>query len=127
MFAGGSRADERGRSSSGLTRGWGMIAPGKVPACAGRRATMADDDTLARMFWARVERSGASPAQQFKQGGAWKTLAWREVGEIVREVALGLLALGRKKSEAVGVLSATRAEWVQADFAIFSAGCRTIP
>ncbi len=85
------------------------------------------DDTLARMFWARVERSGPSPAQQFKQGGAWKTLSWREVGEIVREVALGLLALGRKKSEAVAVLSATRAEWVQADFAIFSAGCRTIP
>ncbi|HYU14681.1 MAG TPA: AMP-binding protein, partial [Candidatus Acidoferrum sp.] len=85
------------------------------------------DDTLARMFWARVERSGPSPAQQFKQGAAWKTLPWREVGEIVREVALGLLALGRKKSEAVAVLSATRAEWVQADFAIFSAGCRTIP
>ena len=88
---------------------------------------MADDDTLARMFWARVERSGASPAQQFKQGGSWKTLAWREVGGIVREVALGLLALGRKKDEAVGVLSTSRAEWVQADFAIFSAGGRTIP
>jgi len=88
---------------------------------------MADDDTLARMFWARVERSGARSAQQFKQGGAWKTLAWREVGEIVREVALGLLALGRKKDEAVGVLSTSRAEWVQADFAIFSAGGRTIP
>jgi long-chain acyl-CoA synthetase len=79
------------------------------------------------MFWARVERSGARPAQQFKQGGAWKTLAWREVGEVVREVALGLLALGRKKDDAVGVLSTSRAEWVQADFAVFSAGCRTIP
>jgi long-chain acyl-CoA synthetase len=85
------------------------------------------DDTLARMFWARVERSGSSPAQQFKQAGVWKTLAWREVGDIVREVALGLLALGRNKGEAVGILSASRAEWVQADFAIFSAGCRTIP
>jgi long-chain acyl-CoA synthetase len=27
----------------------------------------------------------------------------------------------------VGILSQSRAEWVQADFAIFSAGCRTIP
>ncbi len=88
---------------------------------------MADDDTLARMFWARVERSGAGPAQQVKRGGAWGTLSWREVGDIVREVALGLLALGRKKGEAVGVLSTSRPEWVQADFAIFSAGCRTIP
>ncbi len=85
------------------------------------------DDTLARMFWARVDKSGSSPAQQCKQGGAWRTISWKEVGEIVREVALGLLALGRKKDEAVGILSTSRAEWVQADFAIFSAGCRTIP
>src|SRR5262245_11359491 len=85
------------------------------------------DDTLARMFWARVDRGGAKTAQQFKQGGAWKTQSWQEVGSAVREVALGLLALGRRKDDAVGVLSTTRAEWVQADFAIFSAGCRTIP
>ncbi len=84
-------------------------------------------DTLARTFWDRVERSVYSPAQQFKQGGAWRTLAWREVGDIVREVATGLIALSRKKGEAVGILSTSRAEWVQADFAIFSAGCVTIP
>jgi long-chain acyl-CoA synthetase len=62
-----------------------------------------------------------------KQGGAWKTLTWREVGEIVREIALGLIALGRQKGDAVALLSASRAEWVQADFGIFSAGCVTVP
>jgi long-chain acyl-CoA synthetase len=85
------------------------------------------DDTLARMFWARVERGGGGPAQRFKRGGAWQTLSWREMGDITREVALGLIALGRKKGEAVGVLSASRPEWVHADFAVFSAGARTIP
>ena len=83
------------------------------------------DDTLARMFWSRVERSADRPAQQFKQDGAWQTLTWRQMGEIVRELALGLIALGRPEG-------ATRwrccrpagAEWVQADFAIFSAGVR---
>jgi long-chain acyl-CoA synthetase len=84
-------------------------------------------DTLAQMFWARVDRSGGSPAQQVKRHGTWQTLSWREVGEVVREVALGLLALGRQKEDAVGILSASRAEWVQADFAIFSVGGRTIP
>jgi hypothetical protein len=44
------------------------------------------DDTLARMFWARVERGGGGPAQRFKRGGAWQTLSWREVGDITREV-----------------------------------------
>src|SRR5207253_1510594 len=84
-------------------------------------------DTLARMFWDRVERSGDRPAQQFKQGADWKTITWREVGDVVREVALGLIALGREKGEMVALLSTSRAEWVQADFAIFSAGCVTIP
>ena len=60
------------------------------------------DDTLARMFWRRVERSGDRPAQQFKRDGTWQTLTWRQAGDIVEELALGLIALGRQKGEAVG-------------------------
>ena len=85
------------------------------------------EDTLAKLFWSRVERSGDRPAQQFKQGGAWQTRTWREVGDIVRELAVGLIALGRTKGDTVALLSSSRAEWVQADFAIFSAGCITVP
>ena len=85
------------------------------------------EKTLATMFWDRVERSADRPAQQRKRGGKWETLTWREVGEASRELATALIALGRKRGAAVGVLSASRAEWVQADFAIFSAGCVTIP
>ena len=57
------------------------------------------EGTLAKMFWDRVERSGDGPAQQYKQGGAWHTLSWRQVGEAVREVATGLIALGRKRGD----------------------------
>ncbi len=84
-------------------------------------------DTLAKMFWNRIERSGDQPAEQAKRDGVWKTLTWKEVGQAVRELAAGLLALGRKKGDAVGILSTSRAEWVHADFAIFSVGCVTIP
>ncbi len=83
--------------------------------------------TLASMFWNRVERDGDRAAQRYKANGTWHTLNWRQVGEVVRELATGLLVLGRRNEDAVGILSASRAEWVQADFAIFSAGCRTIP
>jgi long-chain acyl-CoA synthetase len=85
------------------------------------------EDTLARMFWSRVERSSDRPAQQFKRGPVWQTLTWRQVGDIVEEVALGLLALGRQPRDVVAILSASRAEWVQADFAILSAGGVTVP
>src|SRR5882724_12118616 len=85
------------------------------------------EQSLARMFWNRVEKSAGSSAQKFKQQGTWKTLTWREVGNAVRELAAGLAALGRRPADAVGILSTSRAEWVQADFAIFSVGCVTIP
>jgi long-chain acyl-CoA synthetase len=84
-------------------------------------------DTLAELFWSRVARGGDRPAQQFKRDGRWGSLTWRQLGEVVRELALGLIALGRQRGDAVALLSTSRAEWVQADFAIFSAGCVTIP
>ncbi len=85
------------------------------------------DDTLARMFWSRVQRSADRPAQQFKRDGAWQTLTWRQAGDIVQELALGLLALGRQPGEAVALLSASRVEWVQADMAILSTGGVSVP
>src|SRR5881296_138933 len=84
-------------------------------------------ETLARMFWRRVDESGSRPAQQFKRDGRWHTLTWRQAGDIVEELALGLLALGRQKGDAVALLSASRVEWVHADMAILSAGCITVP
>ena len=85
------------------------------------------DETLARMFWDRVASDADRPAQMIKEKGRWQTLAWSEVGETVRELALGLLVLGRRPGEAVALLSRSRAEWVQADLAILSAGCLTVP
>ncbi len=85
------------------------------------------DDTLARMFWTRIERAGDRPTQQFKRNGVWVTLTAREVGQTVRELALGLIALGRSQGDRIALLSASRPEWVQADFAIYSAGCVTVP
>ena len=38
-----------------------------------------------------------------------------------------LIALGREKGDAIALLSSSRAEWVQADFAIFSTGGITVP
>jgi long-chain acyl-CoA synthetase len=79
------------------------------------------------MFWERVTRYGDRPAQLVKAGDRWVDVSWRALGEEVRELALGLVALGRQTGDAVGLLSQSRAEWVRADFAIFSAGCVTIP
>ena len=85
------------------------------------------EDTLARLFWNRVEKSAGSPSPEVQAAGTWKTLTWREVGDTVRDLTRALVALGRRPGDAVGILSTSRAEWVQADFAIFSTGAITIP
>ena len=59
------------------------------------------DDTLARMFWSRIDKSGDAPAQQVKRGGKWETLSWRQVGETVREVALEMGVLPEAEIDAL--------------------------
>jgi long-chain acyl-CoA synthetase len=83
--------------------------------------------SLGGLFWEQVRRLSDRPAQRVKIGGAWREVSWRALGEEVREVALGLIALGRQPGDAVAILSQTRAEWVRADFAILSTGGVTIP
>jgi long-chain acyl-CoA synthetase len=85
------------------------------------------DETLASLFWWRIETGAARDAQLVKRDGAWRRLTWSEVGDVVRELAFGLLALGRRPGDTVAILAASRAEWVLADFAILSAGCTTVP
>ncbi len=100
--------------------------PAPEPAAAGAAAG-AGRDTLARMFWHRVQASGVQPAQLTRHRERWRARTWAEVGEVVRELALGLLVLGLRPGDRVGLLSRSRAEWVQADFAILSAGAVPVP
>ncbi len=65
---------------------------------------MSTPDTLSRMFWRRVEQSAGLPAQIVKRDGRWQSLTWRQVGDVVEEVAFGLIALGRRPGEAVALL-----------------------
>lgn len=88
---------------------------------------MATESTLTAMFWARVAAGAHAPAQMVKHDGAWITLSRAQVGDRVRELALGLLARGRQRGDGVALLSGSRAEWVQTDFAILSAGCVAVP
>jgi long-chain acyl-CoA synthetase len=66
------------------------------------------------MFWNRLEHSPDAVAHLVKRQGHWQPLTWTVVGEAVRALALGLLALGRAPGDAIALLSSTRAEWVQA-------------
>lgn len=65
-------------------------------------------------------------AYRHKTGGAWKEVTWGEQQETCKKISKSLLALGVKKGDRVNILSTTRLEWVQCDFAIVNCGAATV-
>lgn len=90
---------------------------------------MSDHQSVAHMFLHRVEQSGPETAFQFPkiEGGreGWASVTWRELGDRVRALALGLQRLGIDHEQRCAILSTTRYEWVLADLSILCAGGAT--
>src|SRR6476469_8875913 len=61
-------------------------------------------------------------AFRFPQGTGWGSLTWGQAGERVERMAAGLLSLGVRRGDRVGIVSTTRVEWILVDNAIMSAG-----
>src|SRR3954471_6385234 len=83
--------------------------------------------TIADMMALAARKHADRVAVRQKRDGAWQSLTYAEVGQIVREIALGLIELGIQPGERVSILCTTRPEWTYADFAISSAGAVVVP
>jgi len=79
-------------------------------------------DTIPDMFWTAVKSRHDRVLMRQKDFGIWRAWSWQEVGVIVRELTMGLVALGLRPGECVSILSNTSVEWVWADLAALSAG-----
>ena len=69
---------------------------------------------------------GQSPAVMYKDG-SWKTTTYADVGDEVRDLAKGLMAIGVEKGDRVSILANTRPEWSYYDFAALSTGATVVP
>src|SRR5215210_5876612 len=78
--------------------------------------------TIADLLPLAVRKYGDKPAQRRKVGEEWVDSSYTELGEVVREVALGLVDLGIQRGDKVSILAHTRPEWTQACFGILTAG-----
>ena len=81
-----------------------------------------EGDTIPAMFWNGVEKRQDDVWLRQKEFGIWRSWTWRQAGQAVRELALGLTALDFKVGETAAILANTRIEWMLADLAILSAG-----
>ena len=82
---------------------------------------------LAQMFFQRAEELAARPRYRYRAADGWREVTWQAMAERVRAAAAGLIAMGVQPGDRVALLSNTRAEWMEIDFAILACGALTVP
>jgi len=79
------------------------------------------------MFFSRANRYGEKCALKSKYGGRYRDISWLEFEGKVKDLAFGLILLGLRPGEKVGLLSENRPEWAYSDLAVLSIGCADVP
>jgi long-chain acyl-CoA synthetase len=87
----------------------------------------AEPQTLNELFNFAVDRYRGDEFLRFKSKGEWRSLTYGEVARRVRELALGLHALGFKSGDRLAIWSENRPEWNIADLAILALGAVDVP
>lgn len=77
------------------------------------------------LFFQQVEAQRDHVALRRKDYGIWNRISWREYGQMVREVAAGLLAIGLQRGDRVAILGDNRPEWLICHLATMTVGCAT--
>src|ERR687893_1792748 len=82
--------------------------------------------TIADLLPLAVKKYGDKAAQRYKVGDDWVDASYNELGEVVKEVGLGLIDLGIQPGDKVSILAHTRPEWTHACFGILTAGATLV-
>jgi len=85
-------------------------------------AVVMPGETIPRMFWNAVQQRREKLIFRQKAFGLWQSLSWNELGEIAREVGMGLIELGFAPGERVSILGNTEQEWLFSDLGVLCAG-----
>lgn len=84
--------------------------------------------TIVDTFFEQVQKFGDSPALRRRVGqGEWQAISWRQYGAEVNRVSWGMLALGVKPGDKIGILSSNRPEWLYTDIGSLAIGTATVP
>ena len=83
--------------------------------------------TLPNILSNTTEILGGCPVIFEKMHGKYIAIGYSELQQYVNEFTEGLIGLGMKPSDNIGILSENRSEWVIADFAIMQGQGVTVP
>jgi long-chain acyl-CoA synthetase len=96
---------------------WTLAVEARPPA-----GVLVEGDTLQQMFRNAAAKRADRIWLREKHLGIWRSQTWAQVATAVREVAMGLAALGFEPGDTASILSNTVVDWVVADLGILSAG-----
>ena len=86
------------------------------------------EGTVAALFLRQARRHPERAALLSRDpSGGFRPTPYRELAQRVEFCALGLLAWGVRRGEAVGLVSENRPEWLVADLALLSIGAADVP
>jgi long-chain acyl-CoA synthetase len=108
---------------SGLIYGVSMRTEISIPAVVAVPTTGSVVDHAVE----NAEKHPSRIALSVPRGGAWVGVTSQEFLDQVRAVAKGIIANGVDAGERIGVMSRTRYEWTVVDYAIWYAGCVSVP
>ena len=83
-------------------------------------------DTFPKLLLQNAERLGERAALREKDLGIWRETSWRRYGERVRDLSLGMIALGLQRGGKVAIVGDNRPEWIVAELAAQSAGAASV-
>lgn len=83
-------------------------------------------DTFPKLLALNAERHGADVAMREKDYGIWNRITWTDYQARVRAIALGLLNLGAKRGDVIGLLGKNRPNWIFAEIATHAVGGMSI-
>ena len=87
----------------------------------------ADALALQRIYFWEKTQAGRVAFTQPVGGGQVRDYTWGEAVDQARRMAAHLQSLGLKHGDNVALLSKNTAHWIMSDFAIWMAGCVSVP
>ncbi len=88
---------------------------------------IAEDDNLTRSLFDNARAFPNRPALARKVGGAFVDMSSKAFADEVVAIAKGFIAAGIEPGSMIAIYSSTRIEWTLLDYAIWAAGCVTVP
>ena len=79
-------------------------------------------DTYPKLLRLNAREHGEAIALREKDLGLWRPFTWNDYQARVRDFALGLLEIGLKRGEVVGIIGDNRPDWVAAEIATHAIG-----